>query len=284
MNKKETILLAYVPVLHSGYLKLFKDNPNKLYLIGDSLVRELAKDIGYFGRDIRALDTITMRKMIESLGIFKEIKEATVGMLTSFHGQIVAPDEDITREVVRRFLPDIPVSFVPVFLRWDRRITQQEYEVNPSHSVSNDPKDIQLIQLAKETADRSSDWWRQIGALAVKDGRVLYVEHNRHLPSPHSPYALGDPRNNFEASEAKNYYSSIHAEAAIIASAARDGQSLKDSSIYVTTFPCATCARLLREIGAKKVYYAHGFSSLDGEEILKRAGVELIYVPTPPPS
>ena len=50
------------------------------------------------------------------------------------------------------------------------------------------------------------------------------------------------------------------------------------SSVYVTTFPCINCARLLAEAGVKKVYYRDGYSRLDAETILKDKKVEIVLV------
>ena len=63
-----------------------------------------------------------------------------------------------------------------------------------------------------------------------------------------------------------------------MACAARDGVSLKGAEVYVTTFPCANCARLLTTAGITKVYYRDGYSMLDAEDIFKAAGVEIVLV------
>jgi dCMP deaminase len=72
----------------------------------------------------------------------------------------------------------------------------------------------------------------------------------------------------------------IHAEAAIIAAAARDGVSLRGADLYATTFPCPSCARLVAEAGFRRCYFAGPYSVLDGEDVLRAAGVELLWVDT----
>jgi len=91
---------------------------------------------------------------------------------------------------------------------------------------------------------------------------------------------MGDPRSNFDYGEQPEIYLSIHAEADIIAQVANRGISLQGSGIFVTTFPCPNCARLLVRAGIKKLFYTQGYSKLDAEEILKSAGVEIILVKT----
>ena len=82
----------------------------------------------------------------------------------------------------------------------------------------------------------------------------------------------------FDAGEKHHLSNSIHAEASLVGKAAKDGIRLNNTNLYVTTFPCPTCAKLVAEAGIKKVYYQDGYSLSDAEDILKNSGVELILV------
>jgi len=112
----------------------------------------------------------------------------------------------------------------------------------------------------------------------VKNKKVIYASHNHHLPTDDSLSINGDPRSNFDAGQHQNVFTSIHAEAEIIAKAAKDGQSLKGTILYTTTFPCPNCARLIGTAGVKAVYYSKGYSLLDAEQILEHFNVELVLV------
>ena len=68
------------------------------------------------------------------------------------------------------------------------------------------------------------------------------------------------------------------AEAQLVAAAAKQGISLEGASMYVTTFPCPPCAKLVAYSGIKKLYYADGYGVLDGERVLKSQGVEIVFV------
>ena len=48
--------------------------------------------------------------------------------------------------------------------------------------------------------------------------------------------------------------------------------------MYVTTFPCPTCAKLIAYSGIKKLYAGGGYAVLDGELVLKAKGVKIIFV------
>jgi dCMP deaminase len=131
---------------------------------------------------------------------------------------------------------------------------------------------------AVRQAGYSSDWWRQVGAVAVRDGVLLGVAHNEHRPSEYSPYINGDPRNDFSRGVRADLSTALHAEAALIAAAARAGTSLDGADLYVSTFPCPACARLIAEAGFRRCFFAGPYALLDGDTVLRAAQVELIWV------
>jgi len=104
------------------------------------------------------------------------------------------------------------------------------------------------------------------------------VAHNEHRPTEYSPYLHGDPRNEFSRGVHIELSTAIHAEAAIVARAARDGITLAGTDLYVSTFPCPGCARLVAEAGVRRVFFAGPYAVLDGDAVLRAAGVELVWV------
>lgn len=278
-EKKEQIIVSFVPVLHTGYINFFKKYPNVLYILDSDFVADIPK----LERDIRQTESVVMKKAIESLGIFKEVKvlsRSEIGTFTESVSKldVIMPDDNLAHELKEKFFSDVEVEFVSIFLRWDKNISQTEFEVSPDRIISTDEVDKILIQDAENEAKKSSDWWRQVGAVIVREGKVLLQGHNRHLPTDLSMDAYGDPRSNFDAGERFDLSTAIHGEAGLIARAAREGVVLKDSHIYVTTYPCPNCAKLIAESGIKKVFYLKGYSLLDAENILKSYGVEIILV------
>jgi len=146
----------------------------------------------------------------------------------------------------------------------DEQITREEFHQR-------------MMKHAGEEANKSSDIWRHVGAAIVSKGEIIRM-FNQHLPSPHTPYVNGDPRNNFHKGDHIEMSSAIHAEAAMISEAARTGTKLEGADMYVTTFPCPPCAKLIARSGIKNLYYGEGYGVLDGEEVLKAAGVKIIFV------
>ncbi|MCM3523281.1 hypothetical protein M3677_16860, partial [Curtobacterium sp. P97] len=63
-------------------------------------------------------------------------------------------------------------ELVPVFLRWDRQWALEERPAGATAGTTTDPVHLELMRQTVAAGDRSSDWWRQVGALAARDGQV----------------------------------------------------------------------------------------------------------------
>lgn len=273
---KKTLVL-YVPVLHAGYIKLFeqyKDSAGTLYIFGASLIDEASK----FHKEIRALDPHTAKMLAESLRIFGSVAVLEKDHVRELKGkEIVTADEDVCRKFIAAYLSAERVEYAPVFLRWDEKNVKSDVKV-AYNRVSENPFDREMIARAAMEAGKSSDWWRHVGAVVVKDGEVVFENHNHHVPSDHMPYANGDPRDALPAGTMNLVYTSLHAEQAIVADAARRGISLEGASMYLNIFPCPLCAKLMSYAGIKKCFFRSGSAWLDAESILKANGVEIVLV------
>jgi dCMP deaminase len=271
-------LVAYIPALHKGYLDFFKKyKGGELHILDLGLVREIPR----LERDIRALDAGEIKKVVESLEIFSKVSVLSKEGIKDLESvnDIVMPDEDVSRQFAETYLGGRKIDFASVFLRWDKHSALKEkIQTSPDRIISEEALDTEIMGKAYDEAKKSSDWWRQIGAIIVKDGKVLFVGHNRPLPSDQVHNIFGDPRSNFDYGVSFELSKFIHAEAGIIAEAAKKGVALEGSSLYVTTFPCPVCAKSVAVAGIKKIYYKEGYSLLDAEDILKSYGVELIQV------
>ena len=274
------IVIAHIPALHRGYMNFFRTYAGgKLYILGGEFLKEFPR----MDRDIRALAPEEIKTFLEPLGIFSRVEVLTEKNLKELlpelaELQIFMPDEDISRYFVKIYLLDKKVEFVPVFLRWDKQISTKELEVPPDRVISERALDKEMMGVALKESEKSPDWWRQIGGVIAKNGKVILAAHNRPLPSEHSVGAFGDPRSNFDAGENIELSKAVHAEAALVAEAARRGLALDDSSLYITTFPCPVCAKSIALSGIKHVYYKKGYSLLDAEDVLRAYGVEIVLV------
>jgi dCMP deaminase len=267
-------------VLHAGYEALFDKHADadEVLLLGGSF----AEDFPVLRKEIRALPPETAASYVRHVRSFPAVRvlERTELPTALVADVLVVPDEEIMRALVQQH--DLTVGRTVVwertFLRWDRAWSLAGRPAGYDGTVSTDELAGVLTRRATAEAQLSSDWWRQVGALAARDGEILGVAHNEHRPSEYSPYVNGDPRNDFSRGVHMELSTAIHAEAALVARAARDGESLAGADLYVSTFPCPTCARLIAEAGVRRCYFAGPYAVLDGDDVLRAAGVELLWV------
>lgn len=278
------IMIAYVPVLHAGYLNLFEKYAHKvecLYVFGDDFIGEFT----YLTREIRALSPEVAVKMIESLKMFPKdgvhvLDKNDLFLMKKIREKIViVTSDEMSRKFVEKYMPGQQLVVETPFLRWDEKSVNSSTTVNFDWK-SLDPHDREMMQMAQKEAGLASCWWRHVGAVLVnpQTGQVILAAHNRHMPSEHAPYAVGDPRDFVKAGTNPELASTIHAEPTIIAMAARDGIALKGMHLYITVFPCGPCASIVAESGISRLYFASGCAYLDGEGVLRSRGVEIVHV------
>lgn len=293
------IAIAYIPVVHQGYLDFFtKVKPDILYVLGEEFFadfRPIEKDIRKLSptvicqqllvsdtgiSDIRVLTQQSLSDVIRhtSNSIQSSMTFDVSRLRTEVGHTFVLPSEDISRLFAEKYLADQNVEFIDFFLRWDTEASLKQREIKEKLLLDTTSFEKQILGQAYEEAEKSSDLWRQVGAVIVKDKKVLLHTHNHHLPTDHSPYTNGDPRGNFKKGNYIELSTAMHAEAGLIATAAKQGLSLEGCDLFVTTFPCPPCAKQVAYSGIKRLYYTGEYSMLDGEEVLKDQGVELIQV------
>jgi len=272
-------LIAYVPVLHEGYRRFFESSPDpkELFIVGPDIIADYRPLV----KDLRQLEPRLMQKAVEALGIFSRVaildKKAARALNSKKH-TVLLPDEDVTRDIAKKYFPKAQKTFSTIFLRWDTHAAEDTKPVIADDSITEAVFHRRIIKRAQKEAEKSSDIWRRVGGAIVKDGRIVLVGHNRHLPSPHTPYVNGDPRGNFKKGIHIEIATGFHVEVSLIAEAARRGISLAGTSMYITTFPCPPCAKVIAHSGIKTLYFSSGYGVLDGEDILKSVGVRIVYV------
>lgn len=278
-RNRNIVLVAYVPVPHAGYLKFLRAPEYAgiiLFLLGEEFIQQFQPLV----RNLPAVAPEEVKKMLQTLGFYVCVitpEKLACGVLRG--SKIVMPDEDVSRAFAEKYFADAKVSFDNRWrLRWDWGAIQAKRRPEGERAISADEFDRDLMRAASGIANKSPDWWRQIGALLVKDGRILLSAFNRHVPSEQSAYCYGDPRSNFEQGERIEVSGALHAEVGIIAEAARRGLSMEGCDLYVTTFPCPPCAYACAFTGIKRLFYADGYSLVAGAETLQAKGVEIIRV------
>jgi dCMP deaminase len=140
-----------------------------------------------------------------------------------------------------------------------------------------------FMDTAERFAELSSAVRLQVGAVVVKDNRIISIGYNG-MPSGWTnqcehvvDVAKTDPRydyNNF-TKELKTKDEVIHAEANAIIKLARDGESGNGSSLFCTHAPCIHCAKLIHGAGISKVYYRDTYRDSIGLEFLEKCNIEI---------
>lgn len=139
--------------------------------------------------------------------------------------------------------------------------------------------DKRFMNLAEEIASWSSCCRRQVGAIIVKDKRIIATGYNGAPAGVETcvekKKCLRDEHHIASGTQAQLCYA-VHAEQNAVSQAARLGVSVKDATIYVTHQPCVLCAKILINAGIKRIVYKHGYPDEFSLEIIKEAGIELV--------
>ena len=278
-RKSNQLLVVYIPVIHEGYRQFFARFPKvkELWLIGEELAHELRP----LQKDVRALPAEEVKQLLESWDIFEEIRILTPDNLEKLQqtkAELVMADDAISRHLTRKYFKQNQLKLDTTFLMWDGKSSLKKKDVKQYSQITDKEFDQQMAQVATDQKTQSDDWWRQIGAVIVKDGEVILKGHNQHVPTEYEAYYEGDPRGNFHKGEYYKVSTAIHVEAYLIAQAAKEGISLEGADLYVTNFPCPVCAKQVAYSGIKRVFFKEGYSVLDGEKVLTANDVELIKV------
>lgn len=135
--------------------------------------------------------------------------------------------------------------------------------------------DEYFITLAFEVSKRSTCLRRAVGAVIVKDRRILATGYNgvpsglRHCEETGClRQQLGVP-----SGQRHEICRGLHAEQNAIIQAARYGIDIEGSSIYITTEPCSVCAKMLINAGIKEVVFATPYPDALSEELLSETDI-----------
>ena len=129
--------------------------------------------------------------------------------------------------------------------------------------------DMRYIRMAKIWAENSYCERRKVGALIVKDKMIISDGYNG---TPSGFENICEDENNVT----KPYV--LHAEANAITKIARSNNSSDGATMYVTDAPCIECAKLIIQAGIKRLVYSKEYRVEDGINLLKRTGIEVIYL------
>jgi dCMP deaminase len=139
---------------------------------------------------------------------------------------------------------------------------------------------MSIVDLVKT---RSTCLRRQVGALIVKDKRILASGYNGAPVGCKHCDEVGCIRNklNIPSGQRHEICRATHAEQNAIAQAAYSGTSIKDAVMYVTTQPCVLCAKLCINAGIRKIIFRGDYPDELAMELLQEAGVRVLKYEEP---
>ena len=136
---------------------------------------------------------------------------------------------------------------------------------------------MEMVEVIKK---RSTCLRRQVGAVIVKDKRIIATGYNGAPMNCKHCEEIGCLRDKLKvpSGERHELCRAIHAEQNALVQAAYAGTSVKDSVMYITTQPCSLCAKMLINAGIMKVVFKGDYPDALAMDMLKEAGVRVVKI------
>lgn len=148
----------------------------------------------------------------------------------------------------------------------DKRISWDEY----------------FMKVAELAAERSTCMRRHVGAIIVKDNRIIAtgyngapanMKHCEELPEGCLRQALNIP-----SGQRHELCRAIHAEQNAIVQCARNGISCDEGTVYVTVSPCIICLKILINSGIKRIVTYDYYPDELSKQMIKDANIEIVIL------
>lgn len=144
-----------------------------------------------------------------------------------------------------------------------------------SHADHRPSWDEYFMKLAEEVCTRTTCVRRGVGALIVKDRRILATGYNGVPSGLRHCAETGCLRQQLGVPSGQNHEicRGLHAEQNAILQAARYGINIEGASIYITTQPCSVCAKMLINAGIKEIVYKEPYPDPLSQELLDETDI-----------
>ena len=137
--------------------------------------------------------------------------------------------------------------------------------------------DEYFMRLAYLVSTRATCTRRKVGAVIVKDKRVLATGYNGPPKGLAHCDITGCIREelNVPSGQRHELCRGLHAEQNAIIQAAVHGVSIKGATIYVTNHPCVVCSKMIINAEMAEIVYAEGYPDELAELILLESGIKV---------
>ncbi len=130
--------------------------------------------------------------------------------------------------------------------------------------------DAYFMKLANEVATRTTCLRRAVGAVVVKDNRILATGLAHCAEVGCLRRELGIP-----SGQRNEICRGLHAEQNAIIQAAKYGPVIEGAMIYVNTQPCVVCAKMIINAGIEEIVYQNPYPDELSQEMLKESGIKV---------
>ncbi|EPR44776.1 CMP/dCMP deaminase zinc-binding protein [Desulfovibrio sp. X2] len=138
-----------------------------------------------------------------------------------------------------------------------------------------------FMKIAFIVAERSTCLRRKVGAVAVKDRRILATGYNGAPSGLAHCLDIGCLREKLKvpSGERHELCRALHAEQNVIVQAARHGISIDGAAIYCTTQPCLICTKMLINVGVREIYFSQSYPDELSREMILESGIVFEELP-----
>ena len=136
-----------------------------------------------------------------------------------------------------------------------------------------------FMDVAERFAQLSSAVRLQVGAIVVKDDRIISIGYNG-MPSgwDNCCEEVVPPNEWVEFEQLKTKPEVLHAEMNALMKLAKSSESGNNAAIFITHSPCIDCAKGIYQAGIKEVYYKNDYHSSQGIEFLEKCELKITKV------
>lgn len=146
-----------------------------------------------------------------------------------------------------------------------------------AHKRQRPAWDEYFLEVAQLVSKRATCLRRRVGALLVKDKKILATGYNGAPSGLGHCLDIGCLREKLKipSGERHELCRGLHAEQNVILQAALYGVSTKDSTLYITNQPCIICAKMLINAGIKEIVTCGDYPDKMAKDFLKEAGIKI---------
>ena len=138
--------------------------------------------------------------------------------------------------------------------------------------------DEYFMEMAELAARRSTCLRRKVGAVLVKNKKVLATGYNGAPKDITHCEVTGCLREKMgvPSGERHEICRGVHAEQNLVAQAAFHGVKTEGSTVYCTHQPCIICTKILINAGIKKIYFKNAYADEFSAKLLKESDIEFL--------